>query len=416
MHRSIHIAPAFLAVFVCLLFVAPVSAQAPTPPYADLLVRFKGGLSQNQINQVFVRYGLKQVAYDGDLNVYRVQAAPDRDLQSGLNALAADSRVRLAEPNYRVKPAGSRREDFAGVRLLGVGGVNDPLFVWQWGLQRIQAPQAWKYMQGATNSIKLAVIDSGIDWAHPDLKPNLISGYNFLQPGTRADDGCGHGTAVAGIAGAVHNKLGIAGTGLNVRLMPLKIFDDFCGSGELETVARAIRYAARQKVRVVNLSLSTEPDPQQTSCPRYLQEQIDWAYARGVLLVAAAGNYASDIPVFPAACDHVLSVASTGYGDELSFFSDYGQSVDVAAPGEGILTTTVGDAPSGNYAYFDGTSASTPFVAGTAALVWQRHPGLMPLEVERMIESGADRPRQTGRTDTLGWGHLNTLRAILGSR
>jgi thermitase len=394
-------------VLACLALPALVSAGAPASPrYSELLIRFQPGLTRAQIRQDLAAHGLTQVEFNRDLDLSRVRAKSGTDIGSALETMKTDPRVLAIEPNYRVRIAGARVVPrpllFSPIAV----GANDPLFRFQWGLQRIQAPLVWLFAK--ENPVTIAVIDSGVDLSHPDLEPRIVGGFNFVQPGTPPQDDFWHGTHVSGIAAAVQNNhIGIAGTAVNVSIMPLKILDEF-GEGTLEDLESAIRYASLHKARVANMSLGTLTDDNR--CPPILQEQINFAHAHGVFLAAAAGNQGGTDPFFPAACKNVVAVTSTDLQDRLSYFDNTGNWIDIAAPGEDIISTV----PGGEYDYASGTSMATPFVAGVAALAWSMNPNRGPDDIERILESSADRFGWMGHINTYGWGRIDAAN-LLGS-
>lgn len=391
-----------------LAFAPPVSADSgDIPRFSELLVRLRPGLSRAQVNQTFASRGLSQVAFDPDLDIRRAVLRSGTDPKAALVSLKADPRVLVAEPNYQIKAAGNRVRRLAMPLLTSAPGPNDPFFVNQWGLQKIRAPLAWAFARG--NTVSIAVLDSGIDFTHPDLRGRTVAGFNFIDPGSLPQDGFWHGTHVSGIAAAIQdNHIGIAGTAVNATIMPLKILDDG-GNGKLEDLESAIRYAARRHVRVINMSVGTFTDDNR--CPQLLQEQVNFAHDRGVLLVAAAGNQAGAVPFFPAACQNVLAVTSSNSEDSLSFFDNTGSWIDLTAPGEDIISTV----PGGGYDFGFGTSMSTPFVAAAAAMVSSRNPTMPPDGIERILERSAIRFGWTGHLNTYGWGRLDAANALGGS-
>lgn len=397
-------AAALIAAFLFAFFATSAAAgSTDTPAYADLLVRFQPGLSRAEINQALDARGLTRAEYSDDLDLTRAQLKAGTRADAALTSLQRDPRVTLVEPNYIVKPAETRPIHFT-VPLFRAFTENDPLFHRQWGLIRIKAPEVWSLATHAPMDI--AIIDSGIDRTHPDLRGRVLAGYNFVDPGAPAFDDSGHGTFMAGIAAAIQNNhVGIAGTATNARLIPLKVLQ--ADTGTMQNVALAIHEAARRHARVANLSLGgTTVDGR---CPQYLREQIAYAHARGVLIVAAAGNYV-DERFFPAACDYVIAVNSTDVNDRPSGFDNAGAWVDLSAPGEDIISTMLG----GGYDYHSGTSVSTPFVAGAGALLFGKNPEQSPDEVERALEHSADRFGTTGHSPLYGWGRLNVARAMTG--
>ncbi|PLX30572.1 MAG: hypothetical protein C0600_08030 [Ignavibacteria bacterium] len=328
----------------------------------------------------------------------------------------------------------------------------------QWGIQRIRITEAWEVTRGATD-IVIGVIDTGIDFDHPDLRTqhwiNTAEDHNgdgFFQPWPVAelrdgitgdldgvdDDGngfvddvlgydfvdqpqvsnaaggdyfeqdavpydeMGHGSSVAGIvAAATDNGIGIAGVAPGCRIMTLRAFDAR-GIGAESDVARALAYAVANGVRVVNMSFGD------VVYSRVLRDVIRYAYARGVVLVSSAGNSQSYELHYPSAYDETISVSATASNDVLAGFSNYGQTIDLAAPGSDILTTDT----EGRYITFFGTSASTPFVSGVAALILTRHPEFSPEDVRGVLIASAEDLGKQGWDDRYGAGLLRADRAV----
>jgi thermitase len=408
MRHKLLVSAAFVLALLLLATAAPVSADPPdTLQSANLLIKFQPGLSPARIGQALASHGLSQGKYDAELDLQSVQLPAGADLAAALRSLKSDPRVLLAEPNYRVKAAGRRLFRIALPLSESGPRSNDPYFDNQWGLQRIQAPAAWTLAMGQTVSI--AVIDSGVDLSHPDLSSRIVRGRNFVSPGTPPQDDFWHGTHVAGIAAAIQNNhIGIAGTAVSVTVMPLKILDS-SGEGTLEDLVSAIHFAARSGARIINMSLGTLTDDNR--CPLLLQQQVDFAHSQGVLLVAAAGNQSGFSPFFPAACRNVVAVTSSDSADYPSWFDNTGDWIDITAPGEDILSTI----PGGNYDYGSGTSMSTPFVAGAAAMVWSRKPSMRPDDIERILEHAAYHFGSSDYSEIYGWGILNAAKSLAGS-
>ncbi|MBN1447018.1 MAG: S8 family serine peptidase [Bacteroidetes bacterium] len=336
---------------------------------------------------------------------------------------------------------------------------NDSAWSDQWGAQRVGMARAWDVTRGTTD-IVIGVIDTGIDFDHEDLRTqhwinaeedangdglfqpwpkdefrNGISGdldgvdndgngfvddvvgYDFVdqpqvsnaaggdyfEPDPVPYDEMGHGSSVSGIiAAATDNIVGIAGVAPGCRIMTLRAFDAR-GVGAESDVARALAYAVAQGVRVVNMSFGD------VVYSRVLRDVIRYAYARGVVLVASAGNSQSSELHYPSAYDETISVSATASNDILAGFSNYGQSIDLAAPGSDILTTDT----EGRYRRFYGTSAAAPFVAGAAALVLSRHPTFSPEEVRGILLASAEDLGSQGWDDRYGAGLLRVDRATL---
>ncbi len=275
----------------------------------------------------------------------------------------------------------------------------------QWGLLKADFPDAWDIQKGSS-SIKVAVIDTGIDGTHQSLDAGqVVAGYNFLtqtiiQPSVDSDDN-GHGTLVAGVIGATPNNFrGITGADWYVSLMPLKALDS-TGSGNSADVAAAIVYAADHGANVINMSFGGTGFANDTT----LSSAISYAYSKNVVLVAAAGNdetgSGNDLdtsPEFPV-CDNsgqgeIIGVAATDINDLKASFSDFGKTcVTVSAPGDHILSTISFDpnthAPAPNsYVYAAGTSLAVPFVAAEAVLIEAQFPGISAAAVrDRIVRS-----------------------------
>jgi thermitase len=259
---------------------------------------------------------------------------------------------------------------------------DDPDYSSQWGLSQIFAPQAWNVTHGSASTL-IAIDDTGIDGSHPDLSGKIVARANFT---TDPDvDNNGHGSHVAGIAAAdTNNGIGIAGTGYNTRLLSVKVLDS-TGSGYYSWIANGITWSADNGAKVINLSLGGIASSQT------LQNAINYAVNKGVVVVAAAGNNGSIVPFYPANYANVVSVAATDSNDHKASWSNYGQWVTIAAPGVNILSTY-----QGGYAYLSGTSMATPFVSGVAGLIWSLHPTWTESQVVNKLETSADKISGTG--------------------
>lgn len=279
---------------------------------------------------------------------------------------------------------------------------NDPRFSDQWGLTKIQAASGWDKTHGG-NQVDIAITDTGIDGSHPDLSGKISTSVNCTInsscPTVTSTDVDGHGSHVAGIASAVtNNGTGIAGTAWDGRLMNVKVLDD-TGSGYYSWVINGIVFAADNGAEVINLSLGG------SSSSSSLREAIDYAWGKGKVLVAAAGNGGSSWRTYPAYYYNTIAVAATDENDRKASFSNYGTWVDVSSPGTNILSTY-----QGGYEYFSGTSMSTPFVSGLAALLFGQNPGWTNNQVRGRIESTADKIAGTGSYWT--YGRINVCKAV----
>ncbi|MDO8915816.1 MAG: S8 family serine peptidase [Coriobacteriia bacterium] len=282
---------------------------------------------------------------------------------------------------------------------------NDTEFHLQWGLQRIGVPAAWEAGHGSGKLI--AIIDSGIDATNPDFAGKIVAGRSFLlgDPSAFADDN-GHGTHVAGIAAAVtDNRLGIAGTAPDARLLIAKaIYGN--GTGYESDVAAAIRWAADSGADVISLSLATTVARPTLTDP--MGSAVTYAQLHGCLVVAAAGNYGGTYRVWPAAYDGVLAVGATEQLDRVASFSTRGtrtgglSTTVLAAPGVGIMSWWL----DGGMANATGTSMATPLVSGSAAVVWAANPTWSATQVTDRLTSTALDLAPAGRDTGSGFGRL----------
>lgn len=266
---------------------------------------------------------------------------------------------------------------------------NDPYYSQLWGLQKISMPQAWDTSTGS-QSIVVAVIDSGIDMNQPEFAGRIVGGYDFIQNDAIPNDELGHGTHVAGTIGAIgNNALGVVGVNWDVKIMPFKLCN---ATGKCAEAIPAILQAANAGAQVVNMSLGTKaPAVQPCSQVPKLQEAINYAVSKGVVVVVAAGNDGRDASnVSPASCDNIITVGATDTVDKRSIWnssesSNYGATVEIAAPGTNIYSTYIGGFQSES-----GTSMASPHVAGAAALLFAVNPGLSPQQVYDCITQNAD--------------------------
>lgn len=289
--------------------------------------------------------------------------------------------------------------------------VNDPNFPLQWGPIKIQAPEAWDLTLGQV-TVLIAICDTGVDESHPDLAGKVVDRANFSGAPDNLDH-YAHGSHVAGIAAAVtNNGIGVAGVAPLVRLLNVKVLDDN-GSGSWSSVASGIIWAADHGAQVINMSLGG------SGGSATVEDAVNYAWAKGVVICAAAGNSNSNLPFYPAAYVNCISVAATDQNDARASFSNYGPTVDMAAPGVDIFSTvpkvaTIGD-PTG-YRYLSGTSMACPHVAAVCALVFPlatdlNGDGKVNDEVRRAVESGVDPLPDK----TIGSGRLNAFKALSGA-
>lgn len=295
--------------------------------------------------------------------------------------LDTDSKASLLGCGVEVYPNHvytTQQDPLPGVLTGPQARSNDP--VSQWYLDKIFAPQAWDSSKG--DGIVVAILDTGVACGHPDLAGKCVSaGQDFTgtQPDGRDDNG--HGTHVAGIAAAkTNNGLGVAGTGYNAMILPVKVLAAN-GSGFTPDIIRGGDWAASQPgVKVLNFSLGAATGVSQ---PIWREAIARWR-GQGLVVVVAAGNSNSGTFFSPAAEAGALGVAATVLNDQRSNFSNFGQNADLAAPGSSICSTVL----SGGYECWNGTSMAAPVVSGVAALVWAACPGCSVEQVEARLLNG----------------------------
>ena len=280
---------------------------------------------------------------------------------------------------------------------------NDPYLGSEYHVAKVGAPNAWNTTQGA--GVIIGILDSGVDTSHPDLMPNLLPGFNFVDNNTNTSDVCGHGTAVAGTAAAVSNNgIGVAGIAGQAKILPIRIafFDATANScyAYLSTVVSGINYAADNGARVVNVSYSGI-----INSPA-VQNAANYAKSKGALVFVSAGNNGIDEGFAPTTT--MIPVSATDGNDVKTSWSSYGNFVALAAPGAGIWTTSRG----GIYQAWNGTSFASPLAAGVAALVMSANRNLDNLAIESTLYASAVDLGPAGRDTYYGYGRVDAAAAV----
>jgi thermitase len=349
-----------------------------------LLVKFAPGAPSQARATALSAVGGKEVGEISDIGV-RVVSVPAGGAATALGQLKKTAGVEFAEPDATAEAADV---------------PNDPYFSQQWGLSQIDAPDAWTVDKGSA-SVKVAILDTGVSLSHPDLQSKIVVSKNFSSSST-VDDVNGHGSHVAGIAAAAtNNAVGVAGLGWSASIMNVKVLND-SGSGLYSDLANGITWAADNGANVINMSLGG------TAASSTLESAVNYAWSKGVVVVAAAGNNSSSSPFYPAYYSNVIAVAATTDVNTLASFSDYGDWVDVSAPGISIYSTIPG-----GYGYMSGTSMASPYVAGLAALLFANMSdtngdGVLNDEVRSQIQNTADNIGVAG----IGSGRIDAYRAV----
>jgi thermitase len=285
---------------------------------------------------------------------------------------------------------------------------NDPRTSELYALKKLQCSQAWGITQG--ENIIVAVIDSGVDYEHPDIKGNMWQdvsgnfGRNFTNNSDNPMDDVGHGTHVAGtIAATGNNGIGIIGVAPKVKIMALKAFT--AEGGLNEAIKDAIKYAVDNGAHVINNSWGPGGRLERN---QLVESMIDYAISKGIVVVFAAGNNNDNIRHYaPANHPGVISVAATDENDAKADYSNYGDLVTVAAPGSNILSLEM---QTSDYFYDNGTSMAAPHVSAICALMLSRTPALTPQQIRTKLASSAD--PVTGEHPPIGAGRVNAFKAL----
>ncbi len=346
---------------------------------------------EGRTERLFYSFKMAQISLNGEVEV-----------KEAVNILKNTQGVLHAEPNYIVK---------------SLNVPNDPGFPSLWGMSMIDAPGAWNVTTGDEETV-VAVIDTGVDYNHEDLKDNMWTseeghhGYNAIQDNNDPMDDTGHGTHVAGTIGAVgDNELGVVGVNWNVSLMGVKFMDQM-GFGTISHAIAGLEYVLERKNEGENIAATTNSWGG-GGYSQLLYDAIEQHQKEGILFVAAAGNSRSDNdinPAYPASYNltNIISVAATGETDQLGFFSNYGsQSVHVGAPGVDINSTMLDD----SYMVASGTSMAAPHVSGLAALLASHNSSYDYNNLKNIILSSAD-PVESLKNKTLTEGRINASRAL----
>lgn len=324
----------------------------------------------------------EQRVLGGGVTVERFETA-GTDEETLADQLYATGAVEFAEPDYRAPPA-----------LI----PNDTLYNVSWHHPKIKSSTAWDTSTGS--GVTIAVLDTGVDPDHPDLAAQLVPGRNVLQGNSDTDDVHGHGTWVAGVAAGVgNNSAGIIGVAWNAKIMPIRIADA-TGYAYWSDMATGIIYAADHGARVANLSYSSSCGAATIiTAAQYLRSK------KGVLVVAAGNDHTE---LTDTASADVTCVSATDSNDALTNFSNYGNLIDISAPGEDIYSTDNG----GDYSAVNGTSFSAPNTAGVYALMIAANPLLTSSQLDSFLFSSADDLGTSGKDTYFGHGRLDAAGAV----
>jgi subtilisin family serine protease len=394
-----------LSLFWLLFFGYPDTAHAMDEAEAvpsQIIVKLQQGVTIDAINQTYQTATVSELVPGA--GIYLLQTPDGSDVETLLSRMAVDPRMIYAEPNLLAEaPEAVRSKDW------GWGGQDAQPYPSQYALPSINLADAHSYSTGANTII--AVVDTGVQLDHPALTGRITAvqadfvdgdGVANDEPNGQDDDGdgevdesTGHGTHVAGIAHLVAP---------DAQIMPVRALDSD-GGGSAFLVAEAILFAIEHGADVINLSLGTSEESD------LLEDVIEEAAERGVLVIAAAGNLGTTQAVYPAAEDCALAVTSIGSTDRKSSFASYGRWVDLAAPGEAIYSAF----PVDGYAWWSGTSMAAPFASGQAALLLSYEVSLNLFDVADLIGGTAKSLSldNQSRSSLLGAGKVNVLASLV---
>ncbi len=335
-----------------------------------ILVGFKPGVDRGERVSVLKTLGLEPAEEIRSLGVVVAQPSQEEFRTAAVARISQHPSILTAEEDVWIQwdledaPAGS----FHQTPMPSLGELSGQLPSFKreelgdreipWGVRRVNAPTVWAKNRG--EGVRVAVIDTGVDFRHPDLAPNLSGGLNTFDEQAPPLDDQGHGTAMAGIVAAVKDGRGVVGVAPKAKLYAVKVADA-TGGGRLSNMIEGILWCADQRMHVANISMGMKMDS------AFLNRAIKYAVSRGVTIVAAAGNSGRTVDPsvsYPAAYPEVIAVSAGDPNDQIAGFSSRGPEIDFLAPGVQILSAEMG----GGTAAHSGTSPAAPHVAGLAAL------------------------------------------------
>ena len=385
--------PLVVGVILVSLFLGLARAHADSNPPTfvpdQILVKFQPGTPASEMARAHA--SAQSVIRDEipQIGVQIIGLPPGLSVGQAIGFYEHNPNVEFVEPDYYVEP---------------VLVPNDPWYQnWQIGLQLMGAPEAWDITTGIS-SVMIAVLDTGVDFDHPDLQGRLLAGWDFAENDADPTDAHGHGTHVIGVLGAAtNNGEGIAGVSWQNPVLCVRIAG-YSGTTTWSKIAQGITYATDAGARAINISFAG------TGYSSSVASAVEYAWGKGSVTVAAAGNSAASIPYYPAALPHVVGVSGIDGRDQLEQYSNYGPWIDVCARA-GSMTTSLG----GNYNGIGGTSISAPFVTGLFGLVFSADPHLTPQQGVDIVCGTAIDLGEPGFDEYYGWGKIDLYEAVLAA-
>lgn len=381
------------------MLLVPMTAHAASLP--RLIIGFKSNTpAHKQASTISRASVIKKTTTLNALDAAIVSVQP-RDLAKVRKQLLARNDVAYVEIDHIARAYDAKKANLTRQSTLSQTGTwipSDTFFTQQWALSTIRATSAWEHTRGS--GITIAILDTGVDYIHPDLRGRVDLGRDFIAGDADPMDEQGHGTHVAGIAAAnADDRFGIAGVAPSARILAIRVLDAE-GAGNYSQVAQGITYAADNGAKIINLSLG---GPEKSEL---LRTAIDYAASRGAIVTCASGNEGSRDMGYPARYDSCLSVGATDITDTIAQFSNRGTGLDITAPGTQILSSVIG----ASHDSWDGTSMATPHVAGAAALLMSQ--GLSRSATLSTLLSSAVDLGAAGYDTTYGAGRLDVAAAV----
>lgn len=359
------------------------------------------------------KFNLATVDTAPDLNAFVVTSNSREATKDLIAKLNQEPEVEVAGPNYLYKMALD---------------INDPMAQQQYALDKVNARQAWDITQG-NPGVTIAIVDTGIDLTHPDLKSKLVPGMSAIKKDQKAEnkdfllkggDDNGHGTHCAGIAAAIgNNGTGVAGLALKNKIMPVRVLGG-AGSGSMFSIAKGLAWAAENGARVISMSLGGPSSVMDLIVERSVKKAVK----NDVVMVVAMGNSSKEEQMVPAVFagkyDQVIAVGATDSEDKKAPFSTWGSHITVGAPGVAILSTmptydvflTENYGFSKNYAKLSGTSMATPAVSGLVGLMRSQFPNLKAAQIKAKLQESTEDLGPKGFDKLFGYGRIDALKAV----
>lgn len=378
----------------------------------EFIVKFKTTAAKNSLTALN-SVGAKKVKdiSNTNMSVIRVSSATATNSASIMNSIKSNPNIEWIEANRTITLPKFIRDVLDRISGRTDAFPNDPKFADQYAHVRTDSVKGWnKAKANAKRESIIAIVDTGIDGTHPDLKAKLLPGYDAYGEGKEYSDKQGHGTHCAGISAAItNNGVGVAGYSPDSKLIAVKALQD-SGSGTYAAVADAIAWAAKSKADVISMSLGGP------STSQAIEEAVKLAIANDKVVVAASGNSGNNAaPSYPAAVPGVIAVGATDSSDKIASFSQGGQHLSVSAPGVKIMSTFptyASGMPSKDYGSISGTSMACPAVSGLAGLLKSVNPSLKNSQIREIMEKTADDLGDAKWDRLYGHGRINVLKAV----